>query len=163
MALAHVQKLAESQVKSKSWIYYLSDVWPIAGCPRVAFAVDLVWTPPPLHPDMSSAHPRGFITATPEWGATGTCFRWTTAYKAQRLWDASSCSATAALITAETLMLCCLSMLGPHFGSHYLQYSESQVFFCLCKGWVYIEKDRRDEYIIVHKMGFFFWHTYCRF
>lgn len=29
----------------------------------------------------------------------------------------NTCSATAALITAETLTVCCLSMLGPHFYS----------------------------------------------
>lgn len=33
--------------------------------------------------------------------------------KQQRLWDTSACSATAALIMAETLTVCCLSMLGP--------------------------------------------------
>ncbi|CAB1416985.1 unnamed protein product [Pleuronectes platessa] len=35
---------AEIQVNCKSEIYYLSDVWPIAGCGRVPFAVDLVAT-----------------------------------------------------------------------------------------------------------------------
>lgn len=60
---------------------------------------------------------------TPLWqngGATVVCSA--TAYKAQRLWDTSACSATAALITAETLTVCHISMLGPHFHSRYLQY-----------------------------------------
>lgn len=69
----------------------------------------------------------------------------TTAYKAQRLWDTSACSATAALITAETLTMCCLSMLGPHFHSYSLQYPKSLTFFCLERG--------RGRYISVMKEG----------
>lgn len=52
-----------------------------------------------------------------------------TAYKAQRLWDRSACSATAALITAETLTVCHVSMLGPHLRSCYLQYPEISDIF----------------------------------
>lgn len=95
-------------------------------------------------------HLSGCITATnTEWGATGVCSCCsTTAYEAHRLRDTSACSATAALITAETLTVCCLSMLGPHFHSHYLQYpkpltslcmyrwrEERSVYFC-SEGWV---------------------------
>lgn len=42
--MALVQKLGEIRVNHKSEIYYLSDVWPIARCPRVEFAVELVGT-----------------------------------------------------------------------------------------------------------------------
>lgn len=45
--------------------------------------------------------------------------------EAQRLWHTSACSATAALNTAETLTVCCFSMLSPHFHSHYLQYPKT--------------------------------------
>lgn len=73
------------------------------------------------------------ITATDtEWGATRLCGWFSTeAHEAQRLWETPACSATAALIMAETLTVCWLSMLGPHFHSHYLQYPKPLTSFCL--------------------------------
>lgn len=73
------------------------------------------------------------VTATnTEWGATGVCSCCSTAaYEAHRLRDTSACSATAALIMAETLTVCCLSMLGPHFHSHYLQYPKPLTSLCV--------------------------------
>lgn len=176
-------------------------MWPIAGCPRVVFccrpglnnshlpyALPLhseVWHSPSDTNDagvtslsvaaVSSSHPRGRVTATnTEWGATGVCGRCsTTAYEAQRLWDTSACSATAALIMAETLTVCCLSMLGPHFHSRYLQYLKTTDIFLPGqeKGLVYFCSERGvggwdrglGECIIVPRTGLFFWHTYCRF
>lgn len=96
-------------------------------------------------------HPSGCITATnTEWGATGVCSCCsTTAYEAHRLRDTSACSATAALIMAETLTVCCLSMLGPHFHSHYLQYPKPLTSLCVDK--------RRVQYISVVKGGLGGW------
>ena len=142
---------------------YLSDVWPIAGCPRVVFAVDPVaaagifctpchyaqrcdttaQTQTMLGSDFAELlkHRRPCVPpvvsrlANTEWGVTGgasSCC-WTAACEAQRLWDTSACSATAALIMAETLTVCCLSMLGPHFHSHYLQYPKPLTFLCLVR------------------------------
>lgn len=65
----------------------------------------------PMGSRIGSRHP-----AITEGSAMVVCSA--TAYKAQRLWDTSACSATAALITAETLTVCHVSMLGPHSHSH---------------------------------------------
>lgn len=108
---------------------------------------------------IGSQHP-----AITEGSATVVCSA--TAYKAQRLWDTSACSATAALITAETLTVCHVSMLGPHFHSHYLQYPNISDIFLLGKRSVCIFVYRTfrgswgglSEYIINPKMVFFLWH-----
>lgn len=93
------------------------------------------------------------------------------AYRAQRLGDTSACSATAALITAETLTVCHVSMLGPHTHSCYLQYLKISYIFLpvqrrkcvyLCTagvwGWGWGGYGGLSECIINPKMGFFFWH-----
>lgn len=80
------------------------------------------WTENPAGLRSGSWHP-----AITERSATVVCSA--TACKAQRLWDTSACSATAALITAETLTVCHVSMLGPHFHSRYLQYPKTSDIF----------------------------------
>lgn len=118
------------------------------------------WTENPAGLRSSSRHP-----AITERNAAVVCS--VIACKAQRLWDTSACSATAALITAETLTVCHVSMLGPHFHSRYLQYPKISDIFpaweeeCVCI-FVYRkhqgEQGGLSEYIINPKMGFFVWH-----
>lgn len=114
-----------------------SVVWPKDGCLRVVF----FFRPGPSNSHLSRAsattlrgvtqlvacrsrrwrgvlpaHRCGLSTATnTERGRGGSvcgCCS-ATACEAQRLWDTSACSATAALITAETLTVCCLIYARP--------------------------------------------------